>query len=955
MLCSQAKVDCPNFSLSETIFAAIVKKDTPKQSATEASWKESLQLPETSFPMRGGLVQSEPKRLARWQEQGLWQKISATRKAENTGIFVLHDGPPFANGEVHMGTALNKILKDFVIKSKTMAGKYAPFVPGWDCHGLPIEYKVMQNARDESAAEIRSRCEEYARGWIDKQKQSFQRLGVFGDWQNPYLTLNPNYEADILRIFGKMVSKDLIYRSSKPVLWSYGAGTALAEAEVEYKEKKSPAIFVAFPLAKASTPTLENQAEPVSFLIWTTTPWTLPANRAIAVHPRLEYVLASFQLRHENPAKDGQKRTFILSAALVDSFAEATGWHLIEEHARLQGNQLAGSKASHPFLEQQVPVLEAEFVTAESGTGQVHIAPGHGADDYLLGKQNNLEVFSPVDDHGCYNSEITTNAPQWLQELEGKLVFDANPEIIRQLAIAGALVGKQNHVHSYPHCWRSKTPVIFRAVPQFFVKIDAIRDQALEEIKQVNWLPHWGENRISSTVENRPDWCISRQRTWGVPLPVFLDEEGEPILDASLVEQVAQLVAEHGSNIWFAKEDSWWNQQLGLPENYQRSKDTLDVWIDSGSSHLAVVDRHPELQAPADLYIEATDQHRGWFQSSLMLSIAWRDKAPYKQVITHGFVIDNSTGEKISKSGEKPIHAEYFYSKFGADIVRLWCASVDYQNEVPFSNELFTQVVDSYRRIRNTFRILLGNLAGFHREQHSIYEVELTPVDRWMLTQLQTLNKEVTSAWAEFDFRKVYHLLNSFCSTQLSNLYIDITKDRLYCDSLTSPRRIASQAVFARVFDDLARLFAPILAYTTDEAWEHAGFQESIHLETFPEVDSKLTFAEDFAQIEAARELRDVASIQLEEARRQGTIGKSLEAELELTLPENHAAAALSDEALEEFLIVSNVTKIQGDTLQVRVKKSPHQQCPRCWRRLPEVGEQQLCNRCLEAISKQEN
>ena len=642
------------------------------------NYKDTITLPQTNFPMRADLVDNEPKRLAAWEGRNLYQNILQRRLDQKAPHFILHDGPPFANGDVHMGTALNKVLKDLVVKSKTMAGFAVPFVPGWDCHGLPIEFKVVKQATGLEPGEIRRRCTEFALKFIDIQRASFRRLGVFGDWENPYLTMAPTYEADILRVFAKMVEDNRIYQSRKPVQWSYGAHTALAEAEVEYADKTSPAIFVKFPLTNDSGE---------SMVIWTTTPWTLPANLGIALHPEFTYVVGRFE-------KDGNSDVFVIVRELIETFSAKTGYALVETLREEKGRAFEGLEAQHPLVNRTSRVILANFVTTETGTGAVHIAPGHGADDYVAGMQNKLGLLSPVDDNGNFTEEAV------MPELLGKHVFASNEPIIDMLAAKGLLLGREDYKHSYPHCWRSKTPIIFRAVEQFFISLDGIRGRALEEIDQVTWLPAWGRNRIYGTVEARPDWCISRQRTWGVPLPVFYQEDGSVILSADLARKVADLVETEGTNVWFEKTDDELAQLLGLPVGVKKCRDTLDVWIDSGCSHVAVVDRNPQLHGPADLYLEATDQHRGWFQSSLMLSVAYRNSAPYKSVLTHGFVVDKDK-KKISKSDAakagKPTDAAFFYNKYGADILRLWVSSVDWQSEVPFSEDLFKQVAEPYR------------------------------------------------------------------------------------------------------------------------------------------------------------------------------------------------------------------------------------------------------------------
>src|ERR1043166_2673929 len=787
------------------------------------NYKDTLNLPRTDFPMKANLAAREPETLKAWEESRLYMQIQKSR--EGRELFVLHDGPPFANGDVHMGTALNKILKDFVVKSQTMLGKRAPYVPGWDCHGLPIEYKVVKESRDLSPLEVRKKSEAFARKWIDIQRQQFKRLGVLGDWEHPYLTLDPNYEAEILRAFAVFVEKGLVYQSQKPAFWSTGAQTALAEAEVEYQERDDTAVYVKFPIpteeaARFGLP----HDKPISIAIWTTTPWTLPANLAIAVDPEAEYEIIG-----------NERERIVVADKLHDQFRVNTGFFAPEGLNFRLGKQLAGLKAQHPFLDRQSIVLTADFVTMDSGTGAVHIAPGHGEDDYNLGRANKLPILSPVDDHGRLTDEAG------LPNLTGKYVFEANIDIVNLLRERGMLLGAQKFHHSYPYCWRSKTPIIFRNVEQFFIKIDELRPKALEAIHQeVKWIPAWGENRIAGTVESRPDWVISRQRTWGVPLPVFYSASGEPILEAKIIRKLADLVATRGSNIWFELDDVDLARQLGLPEGTTHRSDTIDVWIDSGVSHKAVCALHPELRDPADMYLEATDQHRGWFQSSLITSIALNGRAPYKICVTHGFVVDLD-GKKISKSGtyEKPTASDHFVGKYGADLLRLWASSIDYTADVPFSDEMFTRLSDTYRRIRNTLRILLGNLYDFPVAGGADPGPRSTPeattlIDRWILERLDEVIGECRAAYEAFEFHKVYHVLNQFCAVDLSSLYIDITKDRMYCDAARSPRRHATQTVMREIFGALCRLLAPILAFTAEEAWRYSEASGSIHLQECP-------------------------------------------------------------------------------------------------------------------------
>lgn len=889
--------------------------------------------------MKADLVIREPERLAKWEKSGLYQRIQARRKKAKAPRFILHDGPPFANGDVHMGTALNKVIKDLVLKSKTMAGFETPYIPGWDCHGLPIEFKVVKADTGLSAPEVRTRCEEFARKWIDVQRASFRRLGVFGDWEHPYLTLSAGYEAHIVRFFATAVEKGLVYRSKRPVQWSYGAKTALAEAEVEYKEKTSPAIFVKFP-AKTG-PVAEAGG---SFVIWTTTPWTLPANLGIMVKPEYVYVLGDFE--HEG----GRKEKLVILKTLVDAFSAKTGFKLTGEPKEYKGDELAGSLAQHPFLERDSKVITAPYVTDDTGTGQVHTAPGHGKEDYLAGKEAGLGLISPVDDDGQFTAEAG------LPDLVGTLVFEANGPIIKLLAESGHLLGKESYKHEYPHCWRSKTPIIFRSVEQFFLNIEMIRADALREIANVQWLPPWGRARIYGTAESRPDWCISRQRTWGVPLPVFYNN-GEPVVDAAIARKVAELIEKHGTNLWFEKSDAELTAMLGLPATWTKGRDTLDVWIDSGCSSMAVTESHPELGngGISDLYIEATDQHRGWFQSSLMCSVIHRGSAPYKAVMTHGFVTDTS-GEKISKSGDKPINAEHYYNKYGADLVRLWVSSVDWTNDVPFSDKLFEQNGEVYRRFRNTLRILLGNLSDFDASKDTAANDSLTLLDRWILERLHAVTKECAAAYAEYDFRKVFITLNQFCAVDLSALHIDITKDRLYCDALDSPRRRSAQTAMHRVFHDLCRLLAPILAFTADEAWEFAGHPDSVHEQDFPVPDPAFAGTEATQAIAQLQSVRDVLQQEVDKARKEKLIGSNLEAAAVVTLPQGSPAAKLMEarETAGEFLIISDLTVRFGDPVSAAVSRTTFQKCQRCWRHLPDVGSHSahplLCGRCAAVV-----
>jgi isoleucyl-tRNA synthetase len=936
------------------------------------NYKDTLNLPRTDFPMKANLAAREPEILQAWEETRLYEQIQKAR--QDRELFVLHDGPPFANGDVHMGTALNKILKDFVVKSRTMLGQRAPYVPGWDCHGLPIEYKVVKESRGLSPLEVRKRSEAFARKFVDVQREQFKRLGVFGDWDHPYLTLDPKYEAEILRAFAVFVEKGLVYQSKKPVFWSTGAQTALAEAEVEYQERDDTAVYVKFPIASGE---LKDKA---SIAIWTTTPWTLPANLAIAVDPKELYVVQEFR-------RDGVSETLLLADRLVDAFCVTTKFEPTGEPLQsFPGSKLDKITAQHPFLPRTAIVLTADFVTMDTGTGAVHIAPGHGEDDYNLGRANKLPILSPVDDHGRFTDEAG------LPHLVGKYVFDANIDIVNLLRERGMLLGEQRFHHSYPYCWRSKTPIIFRNVEQFFIRIDELRGKALEAIhNEVKWIPAWGENRIAGTVESRPDWVISRQRSWGVPLPVFYSVDGKAILDAKYIRKLADLVAQRGSNVWFELNDVDLANHLGLPAGTTHRTDTIDVWIDSGVSHKAVLQTRPELHEgfvidpadiqeatgelpfrPADMYLEATDQHRGWFQSSLMTCIALNGRAPYKSCVTHGFVVDLD-GKKISKSGtyDKPMDAGHFVGRHGADLVRLWASSIDYTADVPFSEEMFTRLGDTYRRIRNTLRILLGNLYDFHsvaalyERRSSEKEVRrsqtaatATLIDRWILDRLSHVIADCRSAYEAFEFHKVYHMLNQFCAVDLSSLYIDITKDRMYCDAPDSPRRRATQTAMHEIFDALCRLLAPILAFTAEEAWGYSSAGASVHLQLFPQAQDRHVDPKASQQVAELLKLRGLIGQAIEKARQEKLIGNALEAAVVLN-SNSDVTAKIAKEELEEFFILSDLTIQPAQEATASVTKTAYKKCARCWRHRPAVGASaahpDLCDRCESVVARVTN
>ena len=870
-------------------------------------YKNTLNLPQTDFPMKADLVKREPARLKKWETAGLYAAILAQRAGAEK--FVLHDGPPFANGDVHIGTALNKILKDIIIKYKSLRGFSAPYVPGWDCHGLPIEFKVTQEMRKagdtaSDAATIRKACAAYAHKYIGIQRAQFKRLGVLGDWDNPYLTLTKDYEAEELRLFADIVKQGFVYRGKKPVYWSIPCRTALAEAEVEYKDHVSQSVYVKFSLVGHPR---------TSVVIWTTTPWTLPANLAVAYNSTFSYSLVLV----------GQEQ-YIVSALLLSAVAEKCGWKDYQIVRSLDGGHLSQFEYQHPFCNRTGKFFAGDsFVDNVTGTGFVHIAPGHGLDDYHLGSEHGLPIYSPVDDDGKFT--LTSDLPKEQQmpvEMLGKSILekhgrsDANEVVLHELRVRKALLHEENYHHSYPHCWRSKTPIIFRAMDQWFIEIDhaKFREQALEEINRVNWVPDWGKGRIEAAVKGRPDWCISRQRTWGVPIPAFYDAQGNPILDAQIVRNTAALFEQHGSNIWFEKTvaELWaalkpagWKGA----EAATKSTDTLDVWIDSGSSSRTVLMHRPELHhAPpvlrsrtaeggrttqheagewqADMYLEGSDQHRGWFQSSLLLSLAGNGAAPFKTVLTHGFMVD-ADREKISKSKqtqggyEKPQTAEAYVKKWGADVVRLWVASQDFRNDIIVSEERISKVSETYRALRNALRYQLSNLYDFDPAQHSVPDDRLTGFDRWILGEFTQLEREVLAAYDAFEFHVVYQKVSQFVAVELSAIYHDVVKDRLYTDPANSPRRRSTQTTLQRMLVGLCKMLAPVLAFTADEAWEHVPGKPvaSAHQLTWQPPGFQRAEPE-LATWKALFELRELALPELEKARQAKQIGKALEAKL---------------------------------------------------------------------------
>jgi isoleucyl-tRNA synthetase len=960
-------------------------------------YKNTLLLPKTDFPMRAELPKREPEMLKRWRDENIYGQIMAARQdaaADPARTFILHDGPPFANGDAHMGHALNMVLKDIVLKYHNMSGHYSPFVPGWDCHGLPIEHKVMKDlgADETDPVKIRAKCEATARHFIGVQSEQFQRLGVFGDWADPYLTLDPKYEAETLRVFATLVGKNLVYQGLRPVYWSTGCQTALAEAEIEYKEKVDPAIYVKLPLAPEAAQKFP-ELKDASLLIWTTTPWTLPANLAVAVAPHLDYavyeiaghrilmasVLVSVVAAAVPSGGLGKPTVANAGAALsTNATASAAGTAAATQPSLIagpwKGSQLIGLTYSHPFLNdgRKREIFAGDFVTHDTGTGLVHIAPGHGQDDYQLGQQHGLPVLAPVDDRGCLTAEfVPANAEDDVKALVGQYVFKANPLVIEILRKRNHLFAEEEYRHDYPHCWRSKTPIVFRAVKQWFIKVDAFRAQALEEIEKVNWIPASGKNRIRGAVESRPDWCISRQRTWGIPLPVFYAEGEQPLLDQEVVCAFATLVEKQGAGIWFSQsadelatgitaELEKMGSKKRVPAGLRKGRDTLDVWIDSGTSWAAVVNKRPEFKGrKADLYLEGSDQHRGWFQSSLLTSVAATGEAPYKNVLTNGFVVDQER-KKLSKSStgyEKPVDLMTLVNQHGADVLRLWVASQDYQDDIPFSHDIFARVADTYRSIRNTLRILLGNLHDFDPKKDNLMWEELTELDQFVAIRFEELWVGVQRSYSSYDFSQVYQAINRFCAVEISSLYVDVLKDRLYCNAASDSKRRAAQCVLEYLFEGLLRLLAPIIPYTAEEAWRFYVQTESIHMQSFARFTPGPNNPTVRSRWESILALRSRVNEKLEEARREKNIGKSLEACVEIA---GKGASQFQGVDLEELFIVSKVIlkpTVGEETITVtRAEDHGMKKCVRCWKYWDKIGQvdeknhPDLCERCTKVV-----
>ena len=921
-------------------------------------YKDTLNLPQTDFAMKANLNQREPEILAKWEQSGLYSKLEEAGSTKP--LYILHDGPPYANGHIHIGHALNKTLKDIVLKVKRMEGFHSPYVPGWDCHGLPIELQVEKNLGSRknqiSKLEMRRECRSYAAKFVDIQREEFKRLGILGDWENPYLTMNYEYEGLTSAELARFAHNGGLYRGRKPVHWCSSCVTALAEAEVEYADHTSPSIFVRFPLVddlSAAIPALAGKQAYV--VIWTTTPWTIPANLAVALHPEFDYV-----------ALETEKGVLIVAEGLKDSFL-ATVCLTGSVIATFKAGVLERKRCKHPFYERDSIVLLGEHVTLEAGTGCVHTAPGHGQEDYELALKEGLEIYNPVDNHGKYLANV--------EFFGGQQVFPANQSVIDKLTEVGALLQTSKISHSYPHCWRCKKPIIFRATEQWFISMKAndLRGNALKAIDQVEWIPKWGRERIYGMIENRPDWCVSRQRSWGVPITAFSCTScGEYIADGTIMDHVAEIFKKESSDVWFD-----WSAEKLLPPGsvcpkcgaatFEKENDILDVWFDSGVSHAAVLEPSATLRSPADMYLEGSDQHRGWFHSSLLESVGTRGVAPYKSVLTHGFVLDGQ-GRKMSKSVGNVVAPEDVIKKFGADILRLWVAAMDYQDDTRISQEILTRVAEAYRRIRNTCRYILGNLSGFDPATQAIPFVEMPEIDRWALHQLEILKERVLTAYKDLEFHVIYQEVNSFCTVEMSAFYLDILKDRMYTSKGSSLERLSAQTVMYRIIDTLVRVLAPILSFTTDEVWQFmpGEREESVHLAEFPEFhpewkDDVLT-----ARWERIIKVRSDVSKALELARVAKTIGHSLDAAVTITAPpelfdflQNYAAE------LNSIFIVSKATLATGLTgeywtsenlegLKVQVTAAPGEKCERCWYYSEELGtvaaHPTICPKCTQAV-----
>ncbi len=914
-------------------------------------YRNTLNLPQTDFPMRANLSKREPEILKFWETKAIYKKL--VEQAKEKRKYILHDGPPYANGNIHIGTALNKILKDIIVKSKFMSGFNSHYIPGWDCHGLPVEHEVEKSLGKKkmelSTIDIRKRCREYADKFVKIQREEFKRLGVFGQWETPYLTMNFEYQATIVREFGKFLLSGSVYKGKKPVHWCPTCKTALAEAEVKYEDHRSPSIYVKFRMiSNLSEIQKAGKGKPIFIVIWTTTPWTIPANLAIALHPDFIYV-----------AVDVGSEIYILAEGLLETVMEKFGIKNYTVLKKFVGRDLEGTKAKHPLYDRESVVILAPYVTLEAGTGCVHTAPGHGQEDYESGVQYGLEIYSPVNDDGCFTPEVPFFA--------GQFVFDANTSVNKKLAEVGALLKEEVMIHSYPHCWRTNDPIIFRATEQWFISMEKneLRRKALQAIQEVTWIPPWGRDRIYGMIENRPDWCISRQRAWGIPITVFYCTSCKQMLATEeSIEYVATLFEKRGADVWFEEDPNFL-----LPQGtrcsgcggttFTKETDILDVWFDSGVSWAAVLENREDLQFPASLYLEGSDQHRGWFHSSLLTSVGTRGYAPYHSVLTHGFVVDGE-GKKMSKSAGNVIAPEEVINKLGADVLRLWVSAEDYRDDIKISDEILKRLADAYFRIRNTFRFLLGNLYDFHPETDRIPYSDLYEIDRWALHRFQKLILRVREAYERFEFHIVYHSVQNFCAVEMSSTYFDILKDRLYTYASRSHGRRSAQTVLYEILRGLAALMAPILSFTSEEVWqclpggEHKS--ESVHLTLFPEVKQEYVNEALNERWERLWEIRGLVTKALEEARKEKRIGLSLDAQVHLYLPEkDYTFLQTYEKELKSVFIVSSVSLHQEEKgIRIKVDRADGAKCERCWNHDTSVGKDEehpsACRRCIEAL-----
>lgn len=924
----------------------------------EVDWSQTLNLPKTDFPMRANLPKREPEIQRFWDELDIYQAVRERRR--RSPKFVLHDGPPYANGDIHIGTALNKILKDIVVKFATMDGYDSPYVPGWDTHGLPIELQVIKglgiDRHDIDALDLRKRCREYALKYAEVQKEQFKRLGVRGDWESPYLTLHPEFEARQILVFGEMAKRGFIYKGLKPVYWCASCETALAEAEVEYDDKRSRSIYVSFPVSDGKGVLPEDGSYVV---IWTTTPWTLPANTAICLHPEAEYLLMK-----------SDRGNLLVAVDLVEEVSKATGIEFGGEIARYRGRDLEGMKCKHPLFPRESVVILGDHVTLVDGTGCVHTAPGHGIEDYEVGLRYGLPILNPVDGRGYFTSDAG--------EFGGMYYADANEAIVGELDRSGLLLKASWVTHQYPHCWRCKEPVLFRATEQWFASVDGFREEALREIDEVKWIPSWGHDRMRNMVAERGDWCISRQRIWGVPIPaIYCESCGKVIIDDSVTARVSQLFAEEGSDVWYSlKAEEIVPSGFRCPGcghgEFRKETDIMDVWFDSGSSHAAVLETREELRWPADMYLEGSDQHRGWFQSSLLTAVATRGKAPYRSVLTHGFVVDGE-GRKMSKSLGNVVSPFDVIEQYGADILRLWVISSDYRGDIRVSPDILKQLAEVYRKIRNTFRYLLGNLFDYDPVLDRVEYENLLEIDRWALHRLQKLVERVTRAYRDYEYHVIYHSLNAFCSIDMSSFYLDVLKDRLYTEGPNSPERRSAQTVLYEVAKILAHLVAPVLSFTAEEVWMHlpksGELPVSVQLSDWPAVIEDHVDEELASRWDMLLRVREMVSKRLEESRAAKEIGNSLEAVVHLTPgPSLEGLLRQYEDQLADIFIVSGVvlhpagevpkgavSYPEMPDLHVLVERSQGTKCVRCWHHLADVGSDEkypgLCQRCVRVVT----